>query len=92
MSLTSAEWGPSTLEEIMRGKNLSEKNGKANILVIDDSAGILEMLERGLHDEFNVIALSQPEKALDMVQSDDIDLVISDIMIVPVSGFEILRG
>jgi PleD family two-component response regulator len=92
MSLTSAEWGPSALEEIMRGKNLSEKNGKANILVIDDSAGILEMLERGLHDEFNVIALSQPEKALDMVQSDDIDLVISDIMIVPVSGFEILRG
>jgi two-component system, cell cycle response regulator len=70
---------------------MSEKNGKANILVIDDNPDILHMLKTGLHNDFNVIALSQPEKALDRVKSDDIDVVITDIMMLPVSGFEILR-
>src|SRR5437773_1578163 len=70
---------------------MSEKNRKAKILVIDDNPDILGMLEIGLHNEFDVIAISQPEKALDIVKADDIDLVITDIMMPPFSGFEILR-
>jgi two-component system, cell cycle response regulator len=66
-------------------------NRKANILVIDDNPDVLGMLERGLYHDYNVVAISQPEKASDIVKSDDIDLVITDIMMSPVSGFEILR-
>lgn len=70
---------------------MSEKKRRAKILVIDDDLNILNMLEIGLQNEFDVIAISQPEKALEIVKSDDFDLVITDIVMPSVSGFEILR-
>ena len=70
---------------------MSAKNCKASILVIDDDSNVLNMLERGLQDDFNVVALCQPEKALDLLKSGDFDLVITDIMMPYVSGFEVLR-
>src|SRR5262249_12038008 len=65
---------------------------KANILIIDDDSEVLNMLELGLQDEFNIVAMFQPDKALDALKSRDFDLVITDIMMPYVSGFEILRS
>ena len=65
---------------------------KANILIIDDDSEVLNMLELGLQDEFNIVAMFQPDKALDELKSRDFDPVITDIMMPYVSGFEILRS
>jgi diguanylate cyclase (GGDEF)-like protein len=65
---------------------------KANILIIDDDSDVLNMLELGLQDEFNIVAMFQPDRALNALKSGDFDLVISDIMMPYVSGFEILRS
>ena len=70
---------------------MSERNRRAKILVIDDSLDILNFLEIGLQPEFDVIAISQPEKALEIVKSDDVDVVITDVVMPSVSGFELLR-
>lgn len=70
---------------------MSKKNGRAKILVIDDNLDILKMLEIWLQDEFDVIPISQPEKAVEIVKSEDVDLVITDIVMPSISGFEILK-
>src|SRR5262245_25065245 len=70
--------------------NSSKK--KANILIVDDDSDVLNMLELGLQDEFNIVAMFQSDKALDALKSGDFDLVITDIMMPYVSGFEILRS
>lgn len=69
-----------------------ELQKKANLLIIDDDSNILNMLELGLQDEFDVVAMFQPDKALEVLKSRDFDLVITDIMMPYVSGFEILRS
>jgi diguanylate cyclase (GGDEF)-like protein len=71
---------------------MNSKNKKVNILIIDDDSNILNMLELGLQDEFNIVAMFQPDKALEVLKSGDFDLVITDIMMPYVSGFEILRS
>lgn len=70
---------------------MNPKNGRANILVIDDDSNVLNMLELGLQDEFNIVAMFQPDKALAVLKSGDFDLVVTDIMMPYVSGFDILR-
>jgi diguanylate cyclase (GGDEF)-like protein len=70
---------------------MNSENGKANILLVDDDSNVLNMLELGLREEFNVVAIFQPAKALELLKSGDFDVVITDIMMPYVSGFEILR-
>jgi DNA-binding response OmpR family regulator len=70
---------------------MNPKNGRANILIIDDDSNVLNMLELGLQDEFNIVAMFQPDKALAVLRSGDFDLVVTDIMMPYVSGFDILR-
>jgi diguanylate cyclase (GGDEF)-like protein len=65
---------------------------KANILIIDDDSDVLNMLELGLQDEFKIVAMFQPDRALNALKSGDFDLVVTDIMMPYVSGFEILRS
>ena len=65
---------------------------KPIVLIIDDDSNVLNMLELGLQDEFNIVAMFQPDKALELLKSGDFDLVITDIMMPYVSGFEILRS
>jgi two-component system cell cycle response regulator len=67
------------------------QNQKASILIVDDDPNVLNMLELGLQSEFNVVAIFQPEKAMDVFGAGDFDLVITDIVMPYVSGFEILR-
>jgi diguanylate cyclase (GGDEF)-like protein len=64
---------------------------KANILIIDDDLNILRMMEMALQNEYHVVALFQAEKALGMFRTSEFDVVITDLMMPYVSGFEILR-
>lgn len=70
---------------------MNPQNQKANLLIIDDDPNVLNMLELGLQSDFNVVAICQPEKAMDVFRSGDFDLVITDIVMPYVSGFEVLR-
>ena len=70
---------------------MNSQEEKTSILIVDDDPKVLNMLELGLQDEFNVVAIFQPEKAMDVFKTGDFDLVITDIVMPYVSGFEILR-
>ncbi|MDQ7824679.1 MAG: hybrid sensor histidine kinase/response regulator [Candidatus Eremiobacteraeota bacterium] len=60
------------------------------ILLIDDEDSILSMLNDALITEgFEVLALSDSERALDVLDSEDFDLVISDVKMPVVSGIQI---
>jgi len=71
---------------------MSSKKKRVSILIIDDDSNVLNMLELGLQNDFNIVSMFQPDKALEVLKSGDFDLVITDIMMPYVSGFEILRS
>ena len=65
----------------------------ALILVVDDEEYMLEVLKSLLQSEsYEVLTALDGEKALKLVNSVDIDLVITDMRMQPMNGLEVLRS
>ncbi len=63
-----------------------------SLLVIDDDASNLDMLSRRLRRKgFDVATGIDGEQALSMVEAGDYDLILLDVMMPGLDGFEVLR-
>jgi len=65
--------------------------GKHRILAIDDERDILSLLENLLGDEYEFVAMSDPVKALELLEEIEPDIFIIDIMMPKMSGHEVVR-
>jgi DNA-binding response OmpR family regulator len=62
------------------------------ILVIEDEPGIVDFLERGLRAAgFDVISALDGQAGIDRALSEDVDLVVLDMMLPARSGLEVLE-
>lgn len=66
-------------------------HGKANILVIDDNPGILDLLSETL-TEYNIIQAMSAADGLKMLKSFNIDLIITDVMMPDNDGVSLTRN
>lgn len=65
---------------------------KAKILVVDDDHLIRQALSFKLEKEgYSVKIANDGESALGMIESEKFDIIISDIMMPYISGFELLK-
>lgn len=65
---------------------------KDKILIIDDEAGIRSSLKGILEDEGYAVATTETgEEGLDMIQSENFDLILLDIWLPQMSGIEVLE-
>jgi len=65
---------------------------RGNILAVDDDLLSLKLLENYLNDtSYQVTAVGDPEDALSLLGSDDYDLVLSDIQMPVMDGFQLLK-
>jgi heavy metal response regulator len=63
------------------------------ILVVEDEKKVASFLKKGLEEEYYAVDCAYDgEEALYMVEANDYDLVILDIMLPKVDGFEVLKG
>jgi DNA-binding response OmpR family regulator len=64
----------------------------ARILIIEDESTIAELLRTGLtYEGFRVSVVSGGEEGLECADKEDFDLVILDLMLPDIDGFEICR-
>ena len=64
----------------------------ARILIVDDEPRMLSMMRRVLEvDGYNVVLAGDGQAALDTLRSEPIDLVILDVMMPDLDGFEVCR-
>jgi DNA-binding response OmpR family regulator len=64
----------------------------ALILVIEDEPGIVDFLERGLAAQgFDVISALDGASGIDRALSEDVDLLVLDMMLPEASGLEVLE-
>jgi two-component system, cell cycle response regulator len=61
------------------------------VLLVDDEDEILEFLERILETKYAILKASDGEKALPVLGSEAVQLVISDVMMPVMDGFELCR-
>ena len=60
-----------------------------NILIVDDEPKNLRLLDLLLSPNYNIIKASDGQKALELLQTDIVDLILLDIMMPGLNGFEI---
>ena len=77
------------LEEV---KQMYNTENKAKILVVEDDAAILQVLRVFLEfAEFEVLGISNGEEAIHVIPEFCPHLIVLDLMMQPVSGFEVLN-
>ncbi len=65
---------------------------KNRILVVDDEAALRTVLSSELHtEEYMVSTASDGDEAIELLQSHPIDLILLDIKMPRVDGFQVLR-
>lgn len=60
----------------------------SNILIIDDNEDLRKMIAEMLKDSWNILEASNGKEAIDILGSEAIDLVLSDIMMPEMDGYE----
>jgi two-component system, OmpR family, response regulator MprA len=64
----------------------------ARVLCVDDEPRMLSMMRRVLEaDGYSVVLAGDGEAALDILRSESVDLVILDVMMPDLDGFEVCR-
>ena len=62
------------------------------VLAVDDDKDILALVEYALHSEgYRVLIASDGEQALKTVREQSPDLIVMDVMMPEISGFQVLR-
>lgn len=59
------------------------------VMVVDDNPEILDFLSKILSEEYFIISASSGEEALLILEKNNIDLIISDVMMEEMDGFEL---
>jgi len=65
---------------------------KPAVLIVDDDSSVVRMLEMGLADEYEIIPVFDPTQTINVFSETAVDIVISDIKMPGLSGFDILRS
>src|SRR4249920_3399093 len=61
------------------------------VLVVDDDEGMRDTLTAILKREFRILRVASGELALSILNKEDVDLVLLDVRLPGISGFEVLR-
>ncbi|MDB5275408.1 MAG: DNA-binding response regulator [Ferruginibacter sp.] len=64
---------------------------KPTLLLVDDNEEILEFLETELNEKYTIVKAMDGEAALELLRQEVIQLVISDIMMPVMDGFELCK-
>jgi two-component system, cell cycle response regulator len=64
---------------------------KAFLLLVDDNEEILEFLEHELNEKYSILKALNGEEALELLKEHAVQLVISDVMMPVMDGFELCR-
>lgn len=62
------------------------------ILLVDDNGEILDFLSEDLNEKYTVLKALNGQEALDLLQQEPVQLVISDIMMPVMDGYELCRN
>ena len=64
----------------------------SRILLADDNADMLDYVRKLLSDRYEVVACSDGQAALERAQQERPDLILTDVMMPQMDGFELLRA
>ncbi|ADI74040.1 response regulator receiver protein [Methanohalobium evestigatum Z-7303] len=67
---------------------MERDNSESKILIVDDEPELVELLADYL-DGYNTIAAYNGQEAINIIESDNIDVILLDVMMPDINGFEV---
>src|SRR5690606_8764964 len=67
------------------------QDARPTLLLVDDEATNLQVLRHTLHDRYRLLFAKDGESALNLVRSDRPDLILLDVMMPGLSGYDVCR-
>lgn len=86
---TSNVYQPANLSSLANKELTDSETPKMKVLVVEDHEDLREFLSSALHKQFTVYLAEDGEKAWDIIQKTVPDIVVSDIMMPNMDGFEL---
>lgn len=65
---------------------------KKKLLIVDDSKANIDILLNFLRDDFNLVPARSGQKALSILERLEFDLVLLDIMMPDMNGYEVVQA
>jgi signal transduction histidine kinase len=90
MSWVSKSSEPSPESDLTRNKDFKPSKHPVRILVAEDNADMRQYIVRLLNEHYTVTAVADGQSALEAIRAERPDLVLSDIMMPRLDGFELL--
>lgn len=72
-------------------ENIIKDRNKDIVLIVEDDKNILFSIKEVLEDEYNILCAINGKEALELIEKHRIILIISDIMMDIMDGYELLR-
>lgn len=73
------------------GVSNNEIDEPLTVLLVDDNVELLEMMSDGIGDKYHVITASDGVEALEKLKENDVDFIVSDVMMPRMDGMELLQ-
>jgi class 3 adenylate cyclase/CheY-like chemotaxis protein len=81
-----------TVAPLPANRSLSEAIRSSSILVVDDNVSVRDVLERRLRQKgHKVVTAANGQSALDIATTQEFDLILLDLILPEMSGFDVLR-
>lgn len=81
-----------TIENAEESESLGTENGKMTILIVDDNEDLLSFLATYFSREYNVLLARNGREALEIAHKENIQLVVSDVMMPEMDGVELCKS
>lgn len=79
------------VEEPQETPLLSSGNGRLTILVVEDNSDMRNYIRSILDEYYNVVEATQGKEALDILSTQNVDFIISDLMMPVMDGMELSK-
>ena len=70
---------------------IEQHTQSTRILLVEDNTDLLDFIAKDLNENYSVLKATTAEQALEILQSEKVQLVISDVMMPGISGFELCK-
>lgn len=75
-----------TLEELD-----NDKNRRSMVLIVEDNTDFLHFLKKGISSRYDVMTAENGQQALDIVKNKYVDIIISDVSMPVMDGFQLCQ-
>lgn len=78
-------------EDVQTNDEVEVVKKKHSVLVIEDNEELLQLMTRLLKREYNVFTAENGKEGIIVLENEDIDLIVSDVMMPEMDGIEFCK-